>query len=119
MEELQKQYLQRTYSGDITLSEWAKLGVKTTADQLDALWTGAVHDFLLKMGIKGTNVIDKFAHLSYADRMNIWNEASIQKAHQVNTEAQDATDTLECAIQSKRKMRQGDRSSKGREKRTK
>ncbi|KAI8349366.1 hypothetical protein B0O80DRAFT_501454 [Mortierella sp. GBAus27b] len=76
MEELHKQCLQRTHEGDITLSEWAKLGVKITAKQLDAPWTGAVH-FLLKM------------------------------AHQVKAETQDATDTLERAIQSKRKMRQG------------
>ncbi|KAI8345550.1 hypothetical protein B0O80DRAFT_504308 [Mortierella sp. GBAus27b] len=103
-------HLQRTYAGHITLREWAELGVKTTAKQLDALWTGAALE-------DGTNMINNFAHLSYADRMDIWNEALIQKEHarslqplanrQVKAVAEDATDTLECSIQSKRKMQQG------------
>ncbi|KAF9343345.1 hypothetical protein BGX34_006881, partial [Mortierella sp. NVP85] len=115
MEEMQKLYLQRTYAGDITLIAWAKLSIKTTAQELDALWTGAAHDFLLKMGTKGTDVIGRFAHLSYGDRLNIWSEALTEKA----AEAQDATDMLEPATQPKRRMKPDDRSSKGHEKRTK
>ncbi|KAG0002502.1 hypothetical protein BGZ65_002584 [Modicella reniformis] len=117
MEDKQRRYLRDTRDKDISLKQF---GIKTTAEQLDAHWTGAANHYLQTLGTKGMRVLNRFSHLRHNDGKRLSHRycphlhaRSLRPlADQVKAVAEEATDELEQSVGLKRTIQQGSEGKK-------